>query len=35
MSAYEIAKKKFAALGVDTDSAIEKLSKVKISIHCW
>ncbi len=35
MTAYEIAKEKYAALGVDTEKAIEKLKKIKVSIHCW
>ncbi|MCX6344849.1 MAG: L-rhamnose isomerase [Armatimonadetes bacterium] len=33
--AYEIAKERFAEFGVDTDAAIEQLSKVSLSIHCW
>ncbi len=33
--AYNEAKAKYAALGVDTEAAIEKLSKVSISMHCW
>lgn len=32
---YELAKKKYEALGVDVDAALEKLAKVKLSIHCW
>ncbi len=32
---YLEAKKVYADLGVDTDEAIQKLSKEKISIHCW
>ncbi len=32
---YEFAKELYAQTGVDTDAAIEALSKVKISIHCW
>lgn len=35
MSMYEIAKEKYAALGVDTEAAIKKLSEIPISIHCW
>lgn len=35
MSRYSEAKQKFAAFGVDTDKAIEKLEKTPISIHCW
>jgi len=33
--AYKLAKEKYGKLGVDVDSALEKLAKVKISIHCW
>ncbi len=32
---YEYAKKEYAALGVDTDAAIQKLKEVTISVHCW
>lgn len=32
---YEIAKERYAALGVDTDKAIETLQKTPISLHCW
>ena len=32
---YESAKEMYAAIGVDTDEAIAKLEKVKISMHCW
>ena len=32
---YEIAKERYAALGVDTDKAIETLEKTPISLHCW
>ncbi len=32
---YQDAKQRYAALGVDTDRAIESLGKVKISMHCW
>jgi L-rhamnose isomerase len=32
---YELAKEQYAALGVDTDKAIEQLDKIKISLHCW
>jgi len=32
---YLEAKKVYAGLGVDTDEAIQELSKEKISIHCW
>jgi len=33
--AYEIAKEQYAAIGVDTDAAIEKMKDVNISLHCW
>ena len=29
------AKERYAALGVDTDAAIEKLKTVPVSLHCW
>ena len=32
---YMEAKAKYAALGVDTDAAIEKLKTVPVSLHCW
>ena len=35
MSRFEEAKEKYAAYGVDVDKALEKLSKVRISMHCW
>ena len=35
MTGYEAAKEKYAALGVDTDLAIETLKKVPVSLHCW
>ena len=34
-SCYEWAKTKYAALGVDTEAAIEALQKYAISMHCW
>lgn len=33
--AYEIAKEVYAEIGVDTDQALEKLKKIKISLNCW
>lgn len=33
--AYELAKERYAAIGVDTDKAIEKLEQIPISLHCW
>ncbi len=33
--AYQLAKDRYAQLGVDTDQALDKLSRIAISIHCW
>lgn len=33
--AYEIAKEQYASIGVDADTAIEKMKEVNISLHCW
>ncbi len=33
--AYELAKKRYAELGVDTETAIQNMAKVAISLHCW
>ena len=33
--AYELAKERYAALGVDTDTAMQKLAEIPISLHCW
>lgn len=33
--AYALAKERYAALGVDTDGAMEVLAKVPVSMHCW
>ena len=32
---YLKAKAKYAALGIDTDAAIEKLKSVPVALHCW
>lgn len=32
---YEIAKERYAALGIDTGAALKRLQKIAISIHCW
>ncbi len=32
---YEEARKRYAAVGVDTDAAIEKLKEIPVSLHCW
>ena len=34
-NAYELAKERYAALGVDTEQALAQLEKVAISLHCW
>ncbi|MBQ8593737.1 MAG: L-rhamnose isomerase, partial [Bacteroidaceae bacterium] len=33
--AYEIAKERYAALGVDTDKVLEQLQDFHLSMHCW
>ena len=33
--AYELAKERYAALGVDTQEALDRLENVSISLHCW
>lgn len=33
--AYEFAKERYKALGIDTDCVIEQLKKVSVSVHCW
>ena len=33
--AYEIAKERYAALGIDTEAAMDKLQQVQLSLHCW
>lgn len=32
---YQSAKEAYAALGVDTDKALEALKQIPISMHCW
>ncbi|MCC5839693.1 MAG: L-rhamnose isomerase [Opitutales bacterium] len=32
---YNFAKERFAAAGIDTEAALEKLSQVPVSLHCW
>ena len=34
-SPYEIAREAYAALGVDTEKALETLARTPISVHCW
>jgi L-rhamnose isomerase len=33
--AYELAKDRYAAFGIDTDAAIEKALDLPVSLHCW
>ena len=33
--AYDLAKERYAELGVDVETAIARLNKVPISLHCW
>lgn len=33
--AYQLAQERYAALGVDTDLAMEQLKRIPISLHCW
>ncbi len=32
---YEMAKARYAEVGVDTDAAVAALARVPISLHCW
>ena len=33
--AYELARQQYGELGVDTEKAMEMLSRVSLSLHCW
>ncbi len=33
--AYELAKQRYAQLGVDTEQALETLKSIPLSMHCW
>lgn len=33
--AYRLAKERYATLGVDTDQALDTLTQIPISLHCW
>lgn len=35
LKSYELAKERYAALGVDTDKALDTLKNTSISLHCW
>ena len=32
---YELARDRYAALGVDTGAALQKLAEIPLSLHCW
>ncbi len=32
---YELARERYAALGIDTDKALETLQHIPLSLHCW
>ncbi|MGD0581654.1 MAG: L-rhamnose isomerase [Bacteroidales bacterium] len=32
---YKLAKEQYAALGVDTDSVLDEMKDLEISLHCW
>ena len=34
-SAYELARGRYAAIGVDTAAALEALARMPVSLHCW
>ena len=33
--AYELAKERYEAIGIDTEKVLEDLAKVNVSVHCW
>jgi L-rhamnose isomerase len=35
LKSYEIAKERYASIGVNVDQALDELQKIAISIHCW
>jgi L-rhamnose isomerase len=35
MKAYEIAKERYAEIGIDTDKVLEQLQDFHLSMHCW
>ena len=32
---YQLARDRYAALGVDTEQALKALARIPVSIHCW
>jgi L-rhamnose isomerase len=35
IKAYELARERYASLGVDTERALDALATVSLSLHCW
>ena len=35
VKSYEMARERYAAIGVDTDKAMDALQQVQLSLHCW
>ena len=35
LNAYDMAKQRYAALGVDTDLVIQEIQTIPVSLHCW
>ena len=35
MNTYNYAKEIYEQIGIDTDAVLEKLAKVRVSMHCW
>lgn len=35
LTAYDLAKERYSAFGVDVDQAITRLEKIAVSLHCW
>ncbi len=33
--AYEVARERYAALGIDTEKALETMQGIQLSLHCW
>lgn len=34
-AAYEQARERYAALGIDTDAVLQRLAAIPVSMHCW
>ena len=33
--AYEVAKERYAEIGVDTEAVLQQLQDFHLSLHCW